>query len=321
MLARGVVTTSWKLVQGSARNDACGKSIMSPSCRIKSAMLPSHSKNRPFVYGGIVCIVISAGPVSQPAYSDPTASLRPLSGLTATIVRPVASSVEFHVQNVVGSAGVPLPLAIEVSKSEEDTGGRLFIFTGIPKGVKLNPGGDLGMFWAVNSNAFDRLTLLAPEGFQGSFQIEVTQTDTAPEDTRRKSSFLVTIAPPPDAEANTRKLNAIVSRGQLENVSPDTRTPTPDFPNLKDKNLMERAFSLFGKGDISAARMIFQYLAARGNAEAAIALGGTYDPLVLSQLYIKGMTPDPEKAQTWYEKAEVLGSTEARRLLNALAQR
>jgi hypothetical protein len=319
MPARGVVVTHWKLVQSSARNDACGRSIMSPSCRIKPVLPPIHLKNRPFVYGSILCIVFSAGPVYQPAYSDPNASLRQLSELTATIVRPVASSVEFHVQNVTGPAGVPLPLAIDVSKSEEDTGGRLFIFTGIPNGVKLNPGGDLGMFWAVNSNAFDRLTLLAPEGFRGSFQIEVTQTDTVPEDSKRKSSFLVTITPPPEAQANTRNLNAVVPRGELENISPDTRPA--DLPILKDKNLMERAFSLFGKGDVSAARAIFQYLAARGNAEAAIAMGGTYDPLVLSQLYIKGMTPEPEQAQAWYEKAEVLGSTEARRRLNALAQR
>lgn len=312
--------TKWKLDHGSTGVGASGTSIAPRSCEIKAVLPPSHSINSPLAYGAILCIVISAGPASQTVHANPTTLLKPLSNPTATIVRPVASSVEFHVQDIEGPAGVPLPLTINVSKSEEDKGGRLYIFTGIPKGVKLKPGGDLGLFWAVNSNAFDRLTLLAPEGFLGTFQIEVTQTDTAPEDTKRKSSFLVTITSP-DSPAKTTNLNAVVSQGDGQDNSHETQTPAPDSPNLKDKNLMERAFSLLGKGDISGARTIFQFLSARGNAAAAVAMGGTYDPLVLNQLFIKGMTPDPEQAQTWYKKAEALGSPEARRLLNALAQR
>lgn len=320
MLERGLVTTNWKLVQSLAGNDASDSSNALRSCKIKAGLPPSNSRIRPFVSRGIVCIVIIAGPVPQTAYSDPAASLRSLTKPAVTILRPAASSVEFQVQDVAGPAGVPLPLPIEVSESEEDKGGRLFIFTGIPKGVKLIPGGNLGLFWAVNSNAFDKLKLFAPEGFRGSFQIEVTQTDTSPEDARRKTSFLVTITPP-DSRSKTKNLNAVVSRDRIRKSSRSRQTLQPDSTSLKDKKLMERALSFFRKGDISAARSIYQYLAARGDADAAIAMGRTYDPLVLNQLYIKGMTPDPVQAQNWYLKAEKLGSFEARRLLNALAQR
>jgi hypothetical protein len=50
-----------------------------------------------------------------------------------------------------------------------------------------------------------------------------------------------------------------------------------------------------------------------------MAMGETYDPLVLKKLFVKGVEADGAKAQQWYEKAEQLGSGEARNRLNALA--
>jgi hypothetical protein len=247
-------------------------------------------------------------------------SLQSLSRPTTAIFRLAASSVEFRVQDIAGPAGIPIPIEIEVSDSEENAGGRLFIFSGLPKGVKLDPGGDLGLFWAVNSNVFDRLTLLAPEGFRGSFEVEVTQTGTTPDNPKRKLTFLATITVP-DAEANTKLLNAVVPPVDVQDAPINVRPPAPSLPSLRDNTLMERAYTLLGNGDISAARSVFEYLVARGNAEAAIAMGGTYDPLILRQLFIKGMTPDPEQARVWYEKAEDLGSAEARSRLTALAER
>jgi len=308
---------NWKLRHAFAGSTASGKSIAPPPAPAEAAL---WSWNRSLVYEAILCAVISAGPASEIARSSPAASLLSLSRPPAAILRQAASSVEFHIQDITGPAGIPLPLKIEVSESEKDTGGRLFIFSGIPKGVKLDPGGDLGLFWAVNSNVFDRLTLLAPEGFQGSFEVEVTQTETSPDDAKRKLTFLATITAP-DAQANTKLLNAIVPPADVQNDSIYVQPPAKNLPNLRDNNLMERAFSLFGNGDVSAARSIFEYLVARGNAEAAIALGGTYDPLILRQLFIKGMTPDPEQARIWYKKAEELGSAEARSRLTALAER
>ena len=57
------------------------------------------------------------------------------------------------------------------------------------------------------------------------------------------------------------------------------------------------------------------------DANAAMALGAMYDPTVLAKLGVAGLGADVEKARTWYQKAESLGSTEATRRLAILANR
>jgi TPR repeat protein len=50
-----------------------------------------------------------------------------------------------------------------------------------------------------------------------------------------------------------------------------------------------------------------------------VALGGTYDPIVLAKLGVVGLGADVERARTWYQNAESLGSAEATRRLAILA--
>ena len=74
-------------------------------------------------------------------------------------------------------------------------------------------------------------------------------------------------------------------------------------------------------GDVVTARIVFQRAAEAGDANAAMALGATYDPTVLAKLGVAGLGADVEKARTWYQKAESLGSAEATRRLAILANR
>ena len=67
------------------------------------------------------------------------------------------------------------------------------------------------------------------------------------------------------------------------------------------------------------ARVVLQRAAEAGDAEAAVALGATYDPEVLSKLGAVGISADVEKARSWYQKAESFGSSEAARRLAVLA--
>jgi TPR repeat protein len=52
-----------------------------------------------------------------------------------------------------------------------------------------------------------------------------------------------------------------------------------------------------------------------------MALWATYDPNVLAQLGVVGVSADVGKARSWYQKAETLGSPDARGRLNLLAAR
>ena len=82
--------------------------------------------------------------------------------------------------------------------------------------------------------------------------------------------------------------------------------------------LIQRARKLAETGDIAAARLVLQRAAEAHSAQAALALGGMYDPAVLKQLGIRGVVADIDQARSWYEKAREYGSEEATRRLQAL---
>ena len=79
--------------------------------------------------------------------------------------------------------------------------------------------------------------------------------------------------------------------------------------------LMKRGDQLFGLGDISAARLLYQRAAEAGNAPAATALGKTYDP----NFTPPGGNPDQARAAQWYQRALTLGDPQAADLLKRIA--
>ena len=84
--------------------------------------------------------------------------------------------------------------------------------------------------------------------------------------------------------------------------------------------LLKRGKDFIATGDLAAARLVLRKAAEANNAEAALALGATYDPLVLRQLKVYGFTSDAAMARSWYEKAAELGSSAASRRLEMLTE-
>jgi TPR repeat protein len=82
--------------------------------------------------------------------------------------------------------------------------------------------------------------------------------------------------------------------------------------------LLKRGKDLIANGDLAAARLVLQRAADANDAEAALALGATYDPFVLRELKVYGFTADATVARTWYEKARGFGSAAASRRLEML---
>jgi hypothetical protein len=82
--------------------------------------------------------------------------------------------------------------------------------------------------------------------------------------------------------------------------------------------LLKRGKDLIANGDLAAARLVLQRAAHANDAEAALALGATYDPYVLRALKVYGFKADPVMARVWYEKARELGSAAAPRRLEML---
>ena len=74
--------------------------------------------------------------------------------------------------------------------------------------------------------------------------------------------------------------------------------------------LIERGRRLLEAGDVIAARLLFNRAAKAGDAAAAVAMGTTYDPAMLRGHGLSGSPGDSEKARSWYELADKLGSPE-----------
>jgi hypothetical protein len=94
----------------------------------------------------------------------------------------------------------------------------------------------------------------------------------------------------------------------------------PRIANADLVTLLARGRTQLANGDVSAARLAFRRAAEGGDAQAALALGGTFDPLVLRSLGAIGVAADPDQARGWYRRAAELGSRDAPQRLNQLAQ-
>ena len=120
----------------------------------------------------------------------------------------------------------------------------------------------------------------------------------------------VSATPPPPAE---RQLDGTTAAPPI--------APPPAQRKLDQEEiavLLKRGKDLIANGDLAAARLVLQRAADANDAEAALALGATHDPLVLRALKVYGFKADPVMARVWYEKARELGSAAAPRRLEML---
>jgi hypothetical protein len=121
---------------------------------------------------------------------------------------------------------------------------------------------------------------------------------------------IVPAAVPPPAT-----VNAVVPPA----AEPPSPAPALDPDSEEVAALIKRGQELAAAGDVAAARLTLRRAAEAHNAQAALALGATYDPGVLRTLGIFGVTPNVAMARGWYEKAKEYGSAEAPRRLELLA--
>jgi len=73
------------------------------------------------------------------------------------------------------------------------------------------------------------------------------------------------------------------------------------------------------EGDVAAGRALLRRATEANDARAALALGETYDPVMLTILKAHGVGADVSLARDWYKKASELGSQEAQERLKLLA--
>jgi hypothetical protein len=85
--------------------------------------------------------------------------------------------------------------------------------------------------------------------------------------------------------------------------------PVPPFSGVEIAGLLARGDWLFATGDVASARLLFERAADAGEAQAALRLGETFDPVYLDDSRLRGLHGDPDAAVFWYRHARDLGAT------------
>jgi hypothetical protein len=150
----------------------------------------------------------------------------------------------------------------------------------------------------------------------------VTQGNAAP---RQQ----VASAGPSREEISSAYQNALQSRAPAaapavvppQVTAPVAVAPPPPPPQARRMDadelatLMKRAKESLTAGDIPVARLLLERAADGQDAGAALLLAQTYDAAVLGTSDVRNITPEPDKAKSWYQRAAQLGSADAQRRL------
>jgi len=116
------------------------------------------------------------------------------------------------------------------------------------------------------------------------------------------------------------------SRAPVPAITAPVLVAPPATPSVATRDrdevaaLLVRARAYLSSGDVAAARLVLRRAADRDDPQAALALGGTYDPAVLKRLGIINFHADPAQAREWYRRAAELGSADASLRLEQLVQ-
>jgi hypothetical protein len=210
------------------------------------------------------------------------------------------------------TANDPLPLGVTLKDS---SGGETVFLSGLENGTRLTAGTPLGSKgWKVSARDLGSVMAYAPVNYIGAMHaaINLHAANNAVVDTRVVKLEWV---PKPD-----QRSEPVMTPEAPRPVPVVVAPPRPQLDQDELGRLIKKGQQLLSSGDIAPARLLLQRAALSGSAEAALILGGTYDPAVLREIGVLGFAPNPAKAREWYQKALELGATEASRRLDRLAQ-
>jgi hypothetical protein len=171
----------------------------------------------------------------------------------------------------------------------------------------------------------------------GDLQLRAPQVQSQAAAPAQTPVVVANVAPSREDIANAYQ-SALQAHGPVAVAPPDApqaavpapaavpQAPAPQAAVLPAKRiepqelaiLIRRAKDMLAVGDIPSARLLLERAAEGQDANAALMLARTYDPSALGTSDVRNITPEPDKARTWYQRAAQLGSPEAERLLAQL---
>jgi hypothetical protein len=202
-----------------------------------------------------------------------------------------ALSVTLTVPSTIeAEAGKESPFSITLNSADPPLRSIITI-EGLPEGTTLSDGrpyGDGG--WTLKPDEVSDLRLRLPKGVSGhtNLRIALVGADGSP---IAGAATQLNVANPPISRPEEKELIAgLIAHGQ----------------------------KMIDVGYLAGARGYFKRAAEAGSADAALALGATYDPNFISDIGVKGIKGDLAEARAWYERARELGSVSAQEKLEDL---
>jgi hypothetical protein len=224
---------------------------------------------------------------------------RPLPVRTA---RVVPAPARLLVESQRGDVNEPLALGVSL---DGKVSGETLLVAGFAEGTRLSAGAPLGRTgWHLSALDLDKAMAHAPPDFVGAMEARV--------DLRTDGRVL---------DSQTIRLEWVPKQPETRMAAvPPAEAAPPLLPLSADEvaGLLKRSEILLRTGDIASARLLLRRAANAGSADAALALGGTFDGAVLAKLGVLGFARDADQARFWYRKAAELGSQEAEQRLETL---
>ena len=254
-------------------------------------------------------------PLAQPA---PPPEPQRQAALTPAPQPPEAAKPKLSAAPVSGAPDSPIRLSITLGNVE--TGDALVSLKGLPKDARLSTGIDVGGGqWLLPPGRLKDLTVTVPGSAIGNHSLEA---QLLKDDAQTSISDVVPFtlgvgAAAPSAPAVAAPAGQKPDAARLAVLPDEAPLPETDFLTqmlIRDGNKKMR------EGDIAGARRLYEQAAASGNAEAALAMGRSYDPTYFEKLNVRTGKPDPATAFEWYKKALDGGLVTAKVKIDALKQ-
>jgi hypothetical protein len=278
----------------------------------------------PVAKAGIPAVpAIPAAPPPTPARAERVAPAPAQPDvLPRQAARTEAPAQKLSARNASGAPEAPIKLDIRVADAS-DKDESLISLKGLPPEAKLSTGIDVGGGqWLLPPARLKDLTVTLPKGANGEFGLEVQLLkDDAQTSLSDSVSFSLRVNPKrQEGTLSVPSTGATASPEQAARLAvlPD-ETPQIETDFLTQM-LIRDGNRLMRDGDIASARRLYEQAAGKGNAEAALAMGRSYDPSYFEKLTVKTGKPDPATAFEWYKKALEGGLVTARVKIDALKQ-
>ena len=259
-----------------------------------------------------MCVVAALGAFGLTWMTSRQAPVATENPELVALARPVATKtargappapVRLLVESQRGDVNEPLALGVSL---DGKVSGETLLVAGFAEGTRLSVGAPLGRTgWHLSALDLGNAMAYAPPDFVGAMEARV---DLRAHERVLDSQVLRLEWVPKQPEAQTAALPPA-----------DAAAPQPLAPD-EIAGLLKRGEEFLRTGDIASARLLLRRAANAGNADAALALGGTYDGAVLAKLGVLGFARNADQARLWYQKAAELGSQIAEQRLETLGR-